>query len=232
MTLARITIRISAAFAMYLQSYLHVAPPTSRPYPYKPTYTNLTMEETDTESEPSIEQRPRTRTIYSKHPPLPYWIATGVVIGYACSAVMAIGGLNMHDLNVIYITSVFIPVRQEGIDPSLIHHLDPVHLLPSPTPSKVTHEPTLGKHPPPHPHPLPLAPPTGTPSLFCPIARSNELCDGQPLGWGVRGCVLYGGCSDVDCWMVVRWDTGMLLEYDWNEPNDRGFTDFEHRVRF
>lgn len=39
-----------------------------------------------------------------------YWIATGVVVGYAFSAVMTIGGLNVHELNIIYITTVFIPV--------------------------------------------------------------------------------------------------------------------------
>jgi hypothetical protein len=62
------------------------------------------MEETDAETSPE-------RTPCRRHPPLPYWIATGVFIAYACSAVMAIGGLNIRNLNVTYITSVFIPVR-------------------------------------------------------------------------------------------------------------------------
>ncbi|KAF7675481.1 hypothetical protein GT037_006200 [Alternaria burnsii] len=46
-----------------------------------------------------------------RHHLLYYWIATGIVVGYAFSAVMTIGGLNIHELNIIYITTVFIPAN-------------------------------------------------------------------------------------------------------------------------
>jgi membrane glycosyltransferase len=63
----------------------------------------------------SAMQQPNTnvetgRVSSWRHHLLYYWIATGVVVGYAFSAVMTIGGLNVHELNIIYITTVFIPV--------------------------------------------------------------------------------------------------------------------------
>lgn len=69
------------------------------------------MEETDTDSELVLQRTRTPRRPYIKWNPIPYWIATGVVIAYACNAVMAIGGLDIHNLNVIYMTTVFIPVR-------------------------------------------------------------------------------------------------------------------------
>ena len=65
----------------------------------------------DTDSELLLQRTRTARIPCDNWNPIPYWIATGTVMAYACSALMAIGGLNIHDLNVIYITSVFVPVR-------------------------------------------------------------------------------------------------------------------------
>jgi len=57
-----------------------------------------------------------------------------------------------------------------------------------------------------------MAPPPSTASLRTPNTHTDELCDGEFMGWGVCGGVLYGGYGDVDCGVVVCWYTGMLLE--------------------
>ena len=94
--------------------YLHLATRTAAhaltPSPHHLGYNQSTMS-TDTDSDLVLQRTRTARIACDDWNPIPYWIATGTVMAYACSALMAIGGLNIHDLNVIYITSVFIPVR-------------------------------------------------------------------------------------------------------------------------
>jgi len=118
-------------------------------------------------------------------------------------------------------------------------HLPQVSFLPSPPyllSKRRTNLPTTVKHPPPHPHALPLAPAPSTAPLCTPNAHTDELRDGESMGWRVCGRVLYGGYGDVDCGVVVCWYTGMLLalelELTWNGKMVKDEANFVDRVRF
>jgi hypothetical protein len=53
-----------------------------------------------------------------------------------------------------------------------------------------------------------MAPSPRSAPLLAVIAGPDELCDGEYMGCGVCGRVLYGGYGDVDCGVVVCWYTG------------------------